>query len=183
MKTNEYTSEFQAMIRELRAALHPDRCKHADCTSLMQALNKAVLKGDEATIRAMYAAFQAGAYDFEDAEPQAADEGVDEGAIIAAIKAKSAKGAKVGDIRSWVSMQYDITAEKAAELVKQAGIGRGGDQADKAKAIAILIKGKSWGQSNKQIEEELMKQMGWTKSTAATLLSYYSYMQEYARQA
>jgi len=55
-------------------------------------------------------------------------------------------------------------------------------KADHATAIAVLIAGKRSEKTNKQIIADLCEALDWQASTAATLLSYYSYMLEYERQ-
>lgn len=50
------------------------------------------------------------------------------------------------------------------------------------RAIRVLRTGKQVGATNASISENLCATMGWKKSTADTLIGYYSYMVEYARQ-
>jgi hypothetical protein len=59
---------------------------------------------------------------------------------------------------------------------------RSTDRAQHKKAVEILIRGKKNEKKNKDIADELCKEMDWKPATAATLLSYHAHMVEYATQ-
>lgn len=92
-------------------------------------------------------------------------------------------GANRTKARAWLFAMHNIEGDDASALIdKVLGAGRTQDKETKEKAIKIVIAGKAANKTNKVIVSELMAALNWKKSTADTLLSYYSYMQEYARQ-
>jgi len=80
----------------------------------------------------------------------------------------------------WLAYMGVTTDDAKLLLADVFGNSRG--NADHARAVEILIAGKSSGLTNKEIIAQLCDALSWRESTAATLLAYYSYMIEYAKQ-
>lgn len=93
------------------------------------------------------------------------------------------RGKTKKECEGWLAFEHSNLKAADAKAILSAVFGEGRSTAtDHAKAIRILIAGKAAGKKNKEIVEDLGIHMGWKENTSATLLSYYAFMVEYARQ-
>ena len=103
-------------------------------------------------------------------------------ALIETVREMKNNGSSRDESVGYLMMQHGFKYDDARKLCIEVYGANGRGSADHATAVNILIRAKADNMTNKEIVAELCDRLAWKESTAATLLAYYSYMVEYAKQ-